>query len=83
MLEEKDKWIILDWYILAKGNKRVLSEKIVQLAQGHGRISIAFISTALEANRNTVKKHVRQLAENGRLVRHGKGRGTYYSPYWI
>jgi Fic family protein len=59
----------------------VLSEKIVQLAQEHGRISIAFISTALEANRNTVKKHVQQLAENGRLVKHGKGRGTYYSPY--
>ncbi|CAB1077172.1 Filamentation induced by cAMP protein Fic [Olavius algarvensis Delta 1 endosymbiont] len=58
-----------------------LSEKIVQLAQEHGRINIAFISKALEANRNTVKKHVRQLIENRRLVRHGKGRGTYYSPY--
>ncbi len=59
----------------------VLSEKIVQLAQEHGRISIAFISTALDANRNTVKKHVRQLVENRHLVKHGKGRGTYYSPY--
>jgi Fic family protein len=58
-----------------------LSEKIVQLAQEHGRISIAFISTALEANRNTVKKHVRQLIEKRHLVKHGKGRGTYYSPY--
>ena len=58
-----------------------LSEKIVQLAQEHGRISIAFISTALEANRNTVKKHVRQLIEKQHLVKHGKGRGTYYSPY--
>jgi Fic family protein len=58
-----------------------LSEKIIDLAQEHGRISIAFISTALEANRNTVKKHVQQLVKNGRLVRHGKGRGTYYSPY--
>jgi Fic family protein len=58
-----------------------LSEKIVQLAQEHGRISIAFISTALEVNRNTVKKHVRHLAENQHLVKHGKGRGTYYSPY--
>ena len=58
-----------------------LSEKILHLARQHGRISIAFISTALEANRNTVKKHVRQLVKSGRLVRHGKGRGTYYSPY--
>jgi predicted ArsR family transcriptional regulator len=58
-----------------------LSEKIVELAQDHGRISIGFISTVLEANRNTVKKHVQQLVKMGRLVRHGKGRGTYYSPY--
>ena len=58
-----------------------LSENILHLARQHGRISIAFISTALEANRNTVKKHVGQLVKGGRLVRHGKGRGTYYSPY--
>jgi Fic family protein len=58
-----------------------LSDKILHLARQHGRISIAFISTALEANRNTVKKHVGQLVKSGRLVRHGKGRGTYYSPY--
>ena len=58
-----------------------LSEKIAHLAQEHGRINIVFISTALKANRNTVKKHVRQLVKNGWLVRHGKGRGTYYSPY--
>ncbi|MGD9043728.1 MAG: DUF977 family protein, partial [Desulfobacterales bacterium] len=58
-----------------------LSEKIVQLAQEHGRISIGFISTTLDANRNTVKKHVQQLVKMGQLVRHGKGRGAYYSPY--
>jgi predicted ArsR family transcriptional regulator len=55
--------------------------KAVELAQDHGRISIKFISTTLEANRNTVKKHVQQLVKMGQLVRHGKGRGTYYSPY--
>jgi Fic family protein len=58
-----------------------LSEKIVELAQDHGRINIKFISTTLEANRNTVKKHVQQLVRMGQLVRLGKGRGTYYSPY--
>jgi predicted ArsR family transcriptional regulator len=57
-----------------------LSEKILELAQDHGRISIKFISTTLEANRNTVKKHVQQLVKRGQLVRHSKGRGTYYSP---
>jgi Fic family protein len=58
-----------------------LSEKIISLAQEHGRISIGFISTTLSANRNTVKKNVQQLVKKGHLVRHGKGRGTYYSPY--
>ena len=58
-----------------------LSEQIIDLAQEHGRISVGFISTALEANRNTVKKHIQQLVKNGQLVRHGKGRGAYYSPY--
>ncbi len=57
-----------------------LSEKILHLARQHGRISIAFISKVLEANRNTVKKHVAQLVKDGRLMRYGRGRGTYYSP---
>ena len=58
-----------------------LSDRILKLARDHGRITVAFISNALEANRNTVKKHLQQLVKNGQLLRHGKGRGTYYSPY--
>ena len=58
-----------------------LSEKILHLAREHGRISISFISTVLQANRNTIKKHVQQLVKNRRLVKQGKGRGTYYIPY--
>lgn len=58
-----------------------LSEKILHLAREHGRISTAFISNTLQVNRNTVKKHFQQLVKNGRLVKHGKGRGVYYSPY--
>ena len=56
-----------------------LSDKILHLAREHGRIHVSFISSALEANRNTVKKHIQRLVKNGRLARHGKGRGTYYS----
>jgi Fic family protein len=58
-----------------------LSMRILHLAREHGRISILFISNVLQANRNTVKKHVQQLVKNGRLVKQGKGRGTYYIPY--
>jgi hypothetical protein len=58
-----------------------LSEKIVELAREHGLISIGFISTTLDANRNMVKKHVQQLVKMRQLMRHGKGRVTYYSSY--
>ncbi len=58
-----------------------LSASIIHLAREHGRISISFISKVLQANRNTVKKHVQQLVKNGRLVKQGKGRGTFYVPY--
>jgi len=58
-----------------------LSEKISKLASEHGRITVSFISSELQANRNTVKKHLHQLVTIGRIVRHGKGRGTYYSSF--
>jgi Fic family protein len=58
-----------------------LSEKICILANEHGRITVAFLSGELQANRNTIKKHLQKLVKIGRLVKHGKGRGTYYSPF--
>ena len=58
-----------------------LSEKICRLANDHSRITVAFITNELQANRNTVKKHLQNLVKNGRLVKHGKGRGAYYSPF--
>ena len=58
-----------------------LSEKIYSLASEHGRITVAFISSELRANRNTVKKHLQNLVKIGRLVKHGNGRGAYYSTF--
>ena len=58
-----------------------LSLKIESLAKGHGRVTVAFLTGELKANRNTIKKHLQKLVEFGRLVKHGKGRGTDYSPY--
>ena len=58
-----------------------LSEKICELARDHGRITVAFLSSTLQANRNTVKKHLQNLVKSGRLLKHGKGRGVYYSPF--
>ena len=56
-----------------------LSEKICSLANDLSRITVAFITNELQANRNTVKKHLQNLVKIGRLVKHGKGRGAYYS----
>ena len=58
-----------------------LSEKIYRLARDHGRITVSFISIELKANRNTVKKHLQKLVKDGQLVKHGKGRGAYYSRF--
>jgi Fic family protein len=58
-----------------------LSVKIESLAKDHGRVTVAFLTGELKANRNTIKKHLQKLVEFNRLVKHGKGRGTYYSPY--
>lgn len=55
-----------------------LSENICNLANDHGRITVAVISRELRVNRNTVKKHLQRLVTIGRLVKHGKGRETCY-----
>jgi Fic family protein len=58
-----------------------LSEKICAYAEDRGRITVALLSGELKANRNTIKKHLQNLVKMGRLVKHGKGRGVYYSPF--
>jgi Fic family protein len=58
-----------------------VSIQILNLAKEHGRITVSFVSNVLKVNRNTVKKHLQQLAQSEKLVLHGKGRGSYYSPF--
>ena len=55
-----------------------LSLKILDLAKQHGRITIGGIVTLTRANRNTVKKHLRDLVASNHLIRHGVGKGTWY-----
>ena len=55
-----------------------LSLKIFELAKEQGRITIAEVVTFTGANRNTVKKHLRDLAAANHLMQHGKGKGTWY-----
>ncbi len=56
-----------------------LSNQILNLAQGHGRVSIGDIEKMTGANRNTIKKHLADLTEQGKILRLGKGRSTWYT----
>ena len=55
-----------------------LSEQLVEIARGHGRVTIAAAAKITSANRNTIKVHLRKLVETGHLRRRGTGRGTWY-----
>jgi Fic family protein len=56
-----------------------LSVHILELTRHRGRLSIAEAVKATGANRNTIKDHVRRLADQGHLTPHGAGRGAWYS----
>lgn len=58
-----------------------VSMQILNLAREHGRITVSFAAKVLQINRNTIKKHLQHLVRTEKLILHGKGRGSYYSPY--
>ncbi len=55
-----------------------LSEKILSIVREHGRVTVREAAAITQANRNTIKDHLRQLVNAGRLVRRGQSRGTWY-----
>ncbi len=57
----------------------LLSMKLLEIAREQGRVTLALASGHTGGNRNTLKVHLRHLVSSGRLVQHGKGRGTWYS----
>ena len=56
-----------------------LSVKILECTRQKGRITIGDIIQITGANRNTLKEHFRLLTKKGYLVKHGRGRGVWYS----
>ncbi len=56
-----------------------LSVRILELCRERGRVTIAEIARITGTSRNTVKDHVAALVNKEHLVRHGAGRGTWYS----
>lgn len=57
-----------------------VAEKLLVLVKERGRMTISDAVTLLEVNRNTAKVHLRQLVKQGRLVPHGRGKTSWYSP---
>jgi len=57
-----------------------LAERLAQLLQERGTLSVAAAAAATDANRNTLKGKFRELVEAGVAERHGQGRGSYYRP---
>ncbi len=62
--------------VFAKLSK--LSLQIIELVKAHGELSISEIESVTNANRNTIKKRLAELARDRYLVKRGQGKGTRY-----
>ena len=56
-----------------------LSRKILRVFDVHPSLTLARIAELTGANRNTIKVRLRELVQSGRVHRHGKARGTWYT----
>ncbi len=64
---------------LLLGQLPELSLKILELVKSRGRITISDVVVLTNANRNTIKKHLENLARTNQLLKHGTGKGTWYA----
>ncbi len=55
-----------------------LDEQLLQLVRQHGRLTLTAALALTKANRNTLKLHLRQLVQAGRLQLLGRGRSSWY-----
>ncbi len=55
-----------------------LSTQILQAVKDHGRAAISDIQAITQANRNTIKIRLRELVQDGYLIKQGEGKGTPY-----
>ena len=56
-----------------------LSLRLYELVRNHGRLTVAEAARATGVSRNTIKKHLQMLANQGKLKLKGAGRGAWYS----
>ncbi|MBN1960716.1 MAG: hypothetical protein JW841_07195 [Deltaproteobacteria bacterium] len=51
---------------------------MIEIIREHGRITVRDAVILIKANRNTIKKHLKQLYETGYIIQRGEGKGTWY-----
>lgn len=56
-----------------------LAVRILEQARSAGRVTIGDMIRLTGASRNTLKEHFRRLVEQGHLMQHGTGKGTWYA----
>lgn len=56
-----------------------LSVQIIEHLRSHGRVTIGEMIRLTATSRNTLKEHFRRLIEQGHIVRHGSGKGSWYT----
>jgi Fic family protein len=61
------------------GDLPELSVQILELARERGRVTVAEAAKVTGISRNTIKFHIRALADQGHLTRRGAGRGAWYA----
>ena len=61
------------------GDLPELSVQILELCRERGRVTVGEMTKLTKISRNTIKDHVAALAGKGHLLKHGAGRGTWYS----
>jgi Fic family protein len=62
-----------------RASQPALSRQILELTKTRGEITVKEIVEATSANRNTIKAHIKKLAEQNYLAQLGKGRGARYT----
>ena len=56
-----------------------LSAQILEVTRERGRVTISEVIRLSGANRNTLKVHFKKLQKQGRLIRHGTGKASWYA----
>lgn len=59
-------------------NGKATRESVLKMINDNYKASASEIAKAMPVTQRTVERHIRELREEGRLVRHGSARGGYW-----